>query len=88
MLVCRAFVRVVRNVQLHELVEAAEPVAKARVFNSLLVRYHVVVEGLQMPYRVDQEKSVAGNLRDRVIEERDLHDCRQGGQRLQILPSG
>jgi hypothetical protein len=41
-----------------------------------------------MPYRVDQEKSVAGNLRDRVIEERDLHDCRQGGQRLQILPPG
>lgn len=80
MVLGRALVGVVWDVQLHELVKPAKPVAKRRVLNAFLVRYHIVVESLEARYRVHDEVTVAGYLTNGVVEECDVDDL---GQRRQ-----
>lgn len=50
---------VVRDVELHELVEASEAVAEGGVFNALLVGYDKVVKRQKRLDAVDQEVTVA-----------------------------
>lgn len=84
----RAFVGVVGDVQLHELVEATEAVTEGGVLDALLIGYHVVIERLEARNRVHQEVTVARDLTHWIVEERDLHNLGEGGQRLQVLPLG
>jgi hypothetical protein len=53
MLFCGLFLGVIRNVELHELVETSESISKRSIFNSFLVSYHKVVEGQKRLYAVN-----------------------------------
>tara|TARA_B110000285_G_C15076848_1_gene591255 strand:- start:412 stop:810 length:399 start_codon:yes stop_codon:yes gene_type:complete len=44
MLFCRLFLGVIRDVELHELVEASESVSERSIFNSLFVGYNKIVK--------------------------------------------
>ena len=72
--------------QLHELIETSETISKGGIFDPLFVRYHEVVERQQSLHAVDQEVPVAGNAAHRVAEKRQVHDLRQGNQRLNVTP--
>ena len=86
MLLCGALSAVVRNVDFHKLVEPSESVTETCVFDSLLIRDDVVIEGPQLRDRVDQEVPVAGDLAHWVVKQCHLHDLGKGGQCLQVLP--
>jgi len=66
--------RVVGDVELHELVETTEAVPKTGVFDSLLVRNDMVIECFKAGNGVDHEVSVPRNVADRVREESDVQD--------------
>lgn len=59
---------VIGDVQLHELIQASEPVAKRSIFNPFFVSNGVVVQSQQRLYRVHQEMSVARNRAHWVAE--------------------
>lgn len=82
----RSFVQIVGDVEFHVLVQGPEAVAKARIFNPLLVGYHEVVKGSQTRNAVDKEVSVARDRTDGVRVQRYVQNRRQRHQRLQVLP--
>jgi hypothetical protein len=85
-LLSRAFVGVVSDVNFHEFVEASESVAERSVFDSLLVRYDIVVQRFQALNLIHDETPVARDLTHRVVEQCDMDDRRQVRQGLQVLP--
>lgn len=86
MLFRRLLLGVVRNVELHELVEAPEPVAKGGILDALFVGDDEVVQGKQGLHAVDEEVPVAGDAADGVAEERQMHYLWQGDERLDVAP--
>lgn len=77
---------IVGNVELHELVETSESVAKGGVFDPLLVSYNEVVQSQERLDRVYKEVPVAWDGADWVTEQGQVHDLRQGHERLQVVP--
>ena len=79
---------VVRDVELHELIQPSEPVAERGIFNPLLIGDYEVVKGLQTSDRVYHKVPVARNGADRICKQGDVHDLWHRHQRLQVLPLG
>ena len=64
----------------HEFIESTEAVAEGSIFDSFLISDDIIVKCFETIYRVDKEVTITGDLAHRVVEERDLHDLRQGSQ--------
>ena len=72
--------------QLHELVEASEPVAETCVLNPLFVCDDKVVKGKQRMHAVHKEVPVTWDVTNWIPEKCEVHDLRQLNQGLDVVP--